>query len=188
MRRSGRRVALILLATLMLAQPVAAQSRSDLTEDLDRFAAGFLDGLQPRSIRESVEYCGLFIRDSAGRFAATTPRRGRAGSCQPEAGPAGAEVMASYHTHGAYHRRADTEVPSWDDLNSDIQEKIDGYIATPGGRLWLNDAALNKSILLCGEGCVAADPAYRSCPAFLPGEEYTLEELKARAESDRGRC
>jgi hypothetical protein len=182
------RVALILLAALMLSPPTAAQNRSDLTEDLDRFAAGFFDKLQPRSIKEAVEYCGLFIRDSAGRFAATKPRRGRAGSCQPEDGPAGAKVVASYHTHGAYDRGADTEVPSRDDLNSDIEEKIDGYIATPGGRLWLNDAAVKKSILLCGEGCVAADPAYRPCPAFPPDEEYTLESLKARAESDTGKC
>ena len=182
-----RRV-LTLLAALTLSHPLASEDRSDLTEDLDRFAAAFLDRLQPRSIKEAVEYCGLFIQGPAGRFAATKPRRGKAGSCQPAAGPAGAKVLASYHTHGAYDRGADTEVPSWDDLNSDIEEKIDGYIATPGGRLWLNDAAVKKSILLCGEGCVAADPAYRPCPAFPPEEEYTLESLKARAESDKGRC
>lgn len=186
-----RRCSLI-LATLLIALPAAAQDRATLTDDLDIFAAAFFDNLQPVSIEDGVEYCGLFIRDAEGRFVASTPRRGEADSCQPEDdpddAPPGFEVLASYHTHGAYDRDADTEVPSWDDLDSDIEEEIDGYIATPGGRLWLNDAVAEKSILLCGEGCVVTDPDYRPCPAFPPGTDHTLGSLRARAENDTGDC
>lgn len=175
-------------ACLIAALPAAAQDRADLTDDLDIFAAAFLDRVQPISIGDGVEYCGLFIRDDDGRLIATPPRRGKADSCQPEDGPDGVAILASWHTHGAYDRDADTEVPSWDDLDSDIDEEIDGYIATPGGRLWLNDAAGEKSILLCGEGCVVSDPDYLPCPAFPPGTEHTLDSLKARADNDTGAC
>lgn len=180
--------ALVLFAALFVTGNATAQSRASLADGLDIFAATFFDSLQPVSIKGGVEYCGLFIRDAGGGFVATTPRAGDADSCQPEDDPDGVEVLASYHTHGAYDRDADTEVPSWDDLDSDIEEEIDGYIATPGGRLWVNDAAAERSILLCGEGCVTADPEYRTCPAFPPGNEHTLESLRDRAENDTGDC
>lgn len=170
------------------AASAAAQTRDSLTDDLDIFAAAYFDLIQPRSIADRVEYCGLFGRDGNGDLAASLAARGDADSCQPGEAPAGFEVIASWHTHGAFDRDADTEVPSWDDLDSDIEEEIDGYIATPGGRLWLNDVEAEKAILLCGEGCVVADPAYRPCPAFPPGNEHTLDSLRARADNDTGEC
>jgi hypothetical protein len=178
----------MLLVGLLLPWGATAQDRSSLTEELDEFAAMHFDWLQPRSIRDRIEYCGLFGIDSNGNLAATLATPGDADSCQPGDEPAGFDVLASWHTHGAYDRGADTEVPSFDDLDSDIEEGIDGYIATPGGRLWLNDAGERKSYLLCGEACVAADPAYRPCPAFAPASEYTLDTLRARAENDTGEC
>lgn len=178
----------VLIAALLSVSPAAAQDRDSLTDDLDLFAAAHFDLMQQRSIADRLEYCGLFGRDGNGDLSATLAARGDADSCQPGDAPAGFEVIASWHTHGAYDRDADTEVPSWDDLDSDIEEEIDGYIATPGGRLWFNDAAAEKSILLCGEGCVAADPAYRPCPAFPPGTGHTLDSLKSRAENDTGEC
>ena len=176
------------LMTTLTVFPVAAQTRDALTDPLDRFAAAFFDMLQPISIGDGVEYCGLFIRDASGRLVATPPRRGTPDSCQAEDDPEGADVLATYHTHGAYDRDADTEVPSVDDLEGDIDEEIDGYIATPGGRLWLNDAADRRSYLLCGPGCVVADPDYRPCPAFPPGNDHTVDSLKARAVNDTGEC
>lgn len=181
-------IAVACIAALLIALPAAAQDRSTLTDDLDIFAATHFDWLQPRSIADSIEYCGVFGVDGHGNLAATLAAPGDADSCRPGDAPPGVEVLASYHTHGAYDRDADTEVPSWDDLDSDIEEEIDGYIATPGGRLWLNDAVAEKSILLCGEGCVVADPDYRPCPAFAPGREHTLGSLKTRAENDTGDC
>ncbi|MDA0664143.1 MAG: DUF4329 domain-containing protein [Proteobacteria bacterium] len=178
----------ILIVALMLPQHGAAQDRAALTDELDRFAAAHLDRIQPRSIADGAEYCGLLGFDANGKLAASPATRGNADSCTPGDAPAGLEVLASWHTHGAYNRDADTEVPSLDDLQSDIEEGIDGYIATPGGRLWLNDADAQQSVLLCGAGCIRADPQYRPCPAFPPGEIYTLDTLRARAENDTGGC
>ena len=172
----------------LFALPGAAQDRSDLTGELDIFAAKYFDWLQPRSIREGIEYCGLFGVDGKGNLAAILAQPGNADSCHPGEAPAGFEVLASWHTHGAYDRDADTEAPSWGDLDSDIEEGIDGYIATPGGRLWFNDAVARKSFLICGVGCVIADQDYRPCPAFTPETEHTLDSLRARAENDNGEC
>lgn len=179
---------LILLAAFVLSSPAIAQGRDSLVTELDRFAAAHFDRIQPQSIADGVEYCGLLGIDADGRMAATPARRGDADSCRPDDEPDGFDVLASYHTHGAYDRDADTEVPSLDDLHSDIDEGIDGYIATPGGRLWLNDVEARQSVLLCEPGCIAADPKYRPCPAFPPGDSYTLETLRARADNDTGGC
>lgn len=119
----------------LFALPGAAQDRGDLTGELDIFAATYFDWLQPRSIREGIEYRGLFGVDGKRNLAAILAQPGNADSCHPGEAPAGFEVLASWRTHGAYDRDADTEAPSWGDLESDIEEGIDGYIATPGGRL-----------------------------------------------------
>lgn len=178
----------LLCFALVLAVPSAADDREILTERLDRFAAAHLDSIQARSFADRVEYCGLLGIDGSGNLVATPARRGKADSCRPDEAPDGFKVLASYHTHGAYDRDADTEVPSLDDLQSDIDEEIDGYIATPGGRLWLNDTEAREAVLLCGPGCLQADPDYRPCPAFPPGERYTVHTLRARADNDTGDC
>ena len=76
-------------------------------------------------------------------------------------------------------------MPSVDDLEADFDEGIDGYIATPGGRVWLNDVDEEVSFLLCGPGCVHADQNDRDCLAF---PQYTIESLQDRADRDTGAC
>ena len=183
-----RRCLLLITLLPLLAGPAHAQSRSALTDDLDLFAVAHFDKVQPLSIRDQVEYCGLFGYDAAGRIAATKAVRGGRDSCDPGLEPPGFEVLASYHTHGAYARDADSEVPSVDDLLGDFEEGIDGYIATPSGRVWLNLVEEEISFQLCGKGCVYADPSFRPCPAFLPAEEYTIEALELREERDTEEC
>lgn len=178
----------VIVLLLVLQAPAHAQSRSDLTDELDLFAVAYFDKIQPLSIRDKVEYCGLFGYDAAGRLAATEVVRGERDSCDPGLEPPGFEVLASFHTHGAYARDADSEVPSVDDLLGDFEEGIDGYVATPSGRVWLNLLEEEVSFQLCGKGCVYADPKFRPCPAFLPAEEYTIETLELREESDTGEC
>lgn len=173
---------------LLMSQMAAAGDRDLLEDELDIFAAALFDEIQVKSITENVEYCGYLGFDADGELAATDEKRGEMDSCLPDDPPPGFEVLASYHTHGAYTIDADTEVPSLDDLQGDIEEDIDGYIATPGGRIWLNLAEEQISILLCGPGCVTYDQSFRACPAYPPGEEYTLAGLVARAENDPGDC
>ena len=180
----------LLSAVLMLGASIAAnaQDRSALQDELDIFAAAHFDKIQVKSIMENVEYCGYFGIDAAGNIAATRAKRGLRDSCEPAEPPLDFDILASYHTHGAHTVEADIEVPSVEDMQADLDEGIDGYIATPGGRMWLNLIDEETAYMLCGPGCVTADAKFRECQAFLPDVEYTLEELEIRAEEDPGYC
>lgn len=183
-----RRVCVFSAALLLAAPFASAQDRSTLEDQLDIFAAAHFDSIQMRSFAEKVEYCGWLGFDALGTMVATPAKRGAADHCDLDDPPAGFEILASYHTHGAYDRDADTEVPSIGDLEGDFEEGVDGYIATPGGRLWLNLVEEQISIQLCGPGCVVADSSFRECPAFPPAEEYTIADLQAREDEDTGEC
>jgi len=178
------------LALLYLLAPttVIAQSRNGLTDELDRYAAALFDRVQPRSIADNREYCGYIGLNALGGLAATGPKRGRRDSCEPDAPPRAFEILASYHTHGAFTTAADIEVPSEEDLIGDIEEGVDGYIATPGGRMWFNDARARRAVLLCGQGCVKGDRRFRECAAYPPGTDYTIRSLQRRADNDSGDC
>jgi len=94
------------------------------------------------------------------------------------------EIIASYHTHGAFHEEADSETPSSADLEADIDEEIDGYVATPGGRIWKNDSDREVAILLCGRNCTVSDPDYDSRAFPSVNRSYTLDGLYDRDEED----
>lgn len=155
---------------------------------VDRFAADILNKAQTQSFQDGVEYCGIIGYDEDGNLAATTPKRGQKNGCRPEDDMSLVQVIASYHTHGSYSSYADTETPSLSDLETDFAEKIDGYIATPGGRLWVNLYEEKLSIMLCGVGCLKKDPNFKGCPAFAPEESYSIQKLVEREEIDDGSC
>jgi len=181
-------MAALAMLTVLTAPPALAQSRGAVTDAVDRFVLDLFDRIQPRSIAENREYCGLIGFDGEGTLAATGPNRGTEDGCDPGTAPAGWEIIASYHTHGAFLDDADSEVPSLADLLADFAEGIDGYVATPGGRVWLNLVTERLTFQLCGRGCVLADPEAHPCPSFVPRVEYTLPELRERAETDPGTC
>ena len=165
-----------------------AQTIAELPDALDRFAASHLDKVQQLSFRDGIEYCGLFGLDRDGELAATPPRPGTRFECTPMDEPPVVEVLASYHTHASFDIDADGEAPSIGDLTSDFEEGIDGYIGTPGGRVWVNMVDEEVSVLLCGPGCISVAPGFKECPAFLPADEYTIEDLKRRRDRDTGKC
>lgn len=179
----------VVLLAILFQLPVQghAQSRSE-RKALNALAIQTLNAIQARSISKNREYCGLLGYDSADNLVATKPRRGRRDSCNPGNEPRGFEVLASYHTHGGYSEDADSEVPSVSDLEADIDEGIDGYIATPGGRIWLNRFDRETATLLCGLGCVRSDPKFRPCRAMTPKKKYTLRGLERREDTDIDEC
>ncbi|WP_152613033.1 DUF4329 domain-containing protein [Tateyamaria sp. ANG-S1] len=144
------------------------------------FATDLFNDLQVRSIDEGREYCGLIGVDASGDYVATTARRGTAISCLPPQG-AGSDVtvLASYHTHAAYDPDYLTEIPSFDDMRTDIEDGTDGYIATPGGRLWYIDARAQEARLICGAGCLVSDVRFEEDPNFPVRNRYTLQDLSA---------
>ena len=127
---------------------------------VDAFARNFLDTIQARSIRERREYCGYIRITAQGQLEATPPRPGTFASCDMPAPRRGMGIIASYHTHGAYGAGYDNEVPSTIDLLSDFDFGIDGYVSTPGGRVWLVDFQTQSTRQICGLGCVFQDPGF----------------------------
>ena len=163
--RALKRILAAAALVLLWSQAAVAGDRAGLEDELDIFAVEHFDKIQPLSVAKKVEFCGYFGINAAGDLAATLAVPGDADSCAPEDPPPGFDILASYHTHGAYSPDADTEVPSVDDLLGDYEEGIDGYIATPGGRVWLNLYEEELAFQLCGPGCVRPDPDFRECRA-----------------------
>lgn len=144
------------------------------------FMKAQLNAIQPRSIAENREYCGYLGVLANGDFAISGPKRGAPAGCTPANPPANMRIIASYHTHAAYAPRFDSEVPSSTDLEGDIQEGINGYVSTPGGRLWFTDGAARSTVQLCGVGCLPSDPRFRPERDNPVRQSYTLAALRQR--------
>ncbi len=160
--------------------PVAVSSGPTLaqTDDIDAFARQVLNSLQPRSIAESREYCGYIYETDTGGLAATAIYRGGEDFCDlPEPDDS---TLASFHTHGGFSDRYDNEVPSVDDMMGDFEAQTDGYVGTPGGRVWLIDYETRSARQLCGEMCITSDPENDPEDAGFVPQSFTLEELQAR--------
>ncbi len=160
-----------------VAQNDRAQPQTKAEVD---FAISVLAGLQGRSVSQNREFCGFIGLTAEGALAASPPLRGQEAGCRPEEPPAGFTILASYHTHGAYSEEFDSEVPSLDDLWADIHEGIDGYVSTPGGRIWFNSSAQRKVRQLCGVGCILSDPNFQPELVHPVAKRYDLAGLKIR--------
>ena len=149
------------------------------TDNEIAFVSRLFNDIQPTSIAEDREYCGLIGIDAAGDLIATEPRRGRVSSCLPPA-PQSVDfvVVASYHTHGSSSPEYLTEIPSFDDMRTDIEDDTDGYIATPGGRMWYVDARDRIARQICGLNCLVTDPGHIEDPDFIVRQTYTLDDLR----------
>jgi hypothetical protein len=117
--------------------------------------------LQRRSFAGNREYCGYLGYDPTGRMMHTPPVAGSEASCPLPPVPAGMIVIASFHTHGTYSPWYASEWPTTQDVNTDAADGIDGYISTPGGRLWHVDTDTMTVRQICGRGCLPQDPRYR---------------------------
>lgn len=181
-------VVIVARAYMNVKQPedfvvTAAQS------EVQAFARDRLDTMQARSFAENVELCAIIFEDSGGNLGATPARAGSEAACdlryfdEPGMAP-----LASMHTHGAFSQTYDSEVPSLIDIESDIDGEIDGYVATPGGRLWRIDWRQARAVLVCREGCLEQDPAYRPCPDDPIAAAFSLAQLTARARQPLSEC
>lgn len=158
---------------------VSFERVADRTQAEIDFAKTTLAVLQVSSFEKNREYCGYIGLDNSGRYIATQPKRGRKGSCMAKPVSDDFKRLASYHTHGAYSPKFDSELPSSDDLIGDIEDGIDGYIATPGGRVWFSNARAQQVELLCNEACIPQDPNYDVSDMTDIKRLYTLEDLLA---------
>ncbi|MEM9551481.1 MAG: DUF4329 domain-containing protein [Pseudomonadota bacterium] len=160
----------------LLVAPVAwARDAAEM-----RFARQVLESLQARSFEANREYCGIIGITEDNRLVASKPRRGRRDSCRPRDPRSAVEIFASFHTHGGFDERADSEVPSSVDVQGDMEDGIDGYVSTPGGRLWFVDGQAAVVWQICGVGCLSQDPDFRPGLYGPVYEFYTLDELLER--------
>ncbi len=168
--RFGGQAAGLLLALALGAcapSPPADVSPGPSDDGAAILARKALERVQPRSIAEDREYCGLVVRGPDGALAATVPQRGGPTGCATSLDlPAGVVPVASYHTHAAYAEGYVNELPSPQDVASDMAVGTDGYVATPRGRLWRIDGETGTITLLCGPGCLPADAAAPEDGAF----------------------
>ena len=146
------------------------------------YARATLNSIQEQSFDQNREFCGYIGVDSFGRFVSTEPTRGRESTCRPSSPRGDFQVLASYHSHGAFSEEFDSELPSYEDMATDILEGVDGYIATPGGRMWYINAETRNARLVCGPNCLFTDPGY-SDPEFEPiRSRYSLRDLEERSD------
>ena len=157
--------------------PAQAQPRIEAN-----FAMQTLDALQGISIAERREYCGYLGYTRSNELIATDAVAGDLTSCLADEPPDDVDVFASYHTHGNYDPDHDSEVPSYDDVLGDQEEGIDGYVSTPGGRLWYIDGERGLATQVCGIGCLTQDPKFRkeTDPDWTVPPTITLDELYDR--------
>jgi len=167
--------AIIVFWALTFSSNVFAQSAEEIG-----FVINFFNELQPVSISQNREYCGYFAINENDDFIATPPTKGDTDSCLANEPPRDMYIIASYHTHGAFGIDFDSELPSSNDLDADIAEEMDGYIATPGGRIWFNDAMEEITVLLCGRNCTVSDSKYVADTEYPVNGSYTLQQLRQR--------
>ena len=116
-----------------------SKSQDEANRLLDQHNAARMrfNQINPVSVRENREYGGFVYQAADGSFATTEPIRGEVASITLPAPrfavPVGTFARASYHTHGGFDPRFDSENFSSNDLEADRQFNIDGYLATPRG-------------------------------------------------------
>ena len=137
-----------MLGAAAVAIALLASSGSSSSDTVRRYtvqndaAWTVLNGTNPTSVRENIEYGGWVYRNSDATYSATAPVKGRVDGVNigtPDSVPAGTLATSSYHTHGAYDPRFVSETFSPMDLIQDNLWKVDGYLATPSGKFMFHD-------------------------------------------------
>lgn len=145
--------------------------------ELRAVARAALKRLQPYSVAQDREHCGMILRRADGALTVTPAAAGTEDSCVIAYDVRPGEVaVASFHTHAAYAPGYDNELPSVQDVTSDMAFGVDGFVATPAGRLWHIDGATGDVTLVCGPRCLPWDP---DAPALRGlAARYDLAKLR----------
>jgi Domain of unknown function (DUF4329) len=164
-----------LVCVVGLAAPLCAQTADEIALIHKLFVK-----LQPLSIRHDREYCGHIGYDAKGVLRATEPFPGDASTCLPRDPVELADVVASYHTHAAFALDFHNELPSQQDVDGDAEQGMDGYVATPGGRLWFVDGKEQTVRQICPVNCLPTDPKFVFSDGGPVEKFYTYDRLVHR--------
>ncbi|SEW06856.1 protein of unknown function [Aliiroseovarius sediminilitoris] len=162
----------LFFALFILPLPALAQEPGELALVKKVFAK-----LQPISIRANREYCGYIGYDRSGKLVASKAWRGGKGTCRARDPDNLVNVVSSYHTHGAFSSRYANEVPSGDDMATDEFEGVNGWVATPGGRLWYIDTQKMVARHVCGIGCLPMDANFLEGDMGPIAPRYQYDQL-----------
>lgn len=173
-RRSAPFFAALCLA-LGLATPAAAQSAAETA-----YVLALMRGMNQLSVRFDREVCGFVLRDAEGRYASTKVSWGGHASCASLPLGPGVVAVSSWHTHAAFAQDYDGEVPSIQDVEGDMAMGVNGWVATPGGRLWFVDGRTGDLRQVCGRGCLPSDPGFVPEIYGAVPEDFSLDRLYAR--------
>ena len=143
------------------------------------FVTAILTDLQHRSFAQNREFCGYIGLSRSGDWMTTPVTAGNEASCPLPRVPPGMRLVASFHTHSTYSPYYASEWPTTQDVATDALDNIDGYIATPGGRLWYVDTDTLTVRQLCGRGCLPQDPNYVADDDGPLRRVMTVEDLLA---------
>ena len=80
------------------------------------------------------------------------------------------------------------ELPSTGDLESDMDEGVDGFLSTPGGRFWFIDTIDEVVIMLGDIGYFKKDRNFERDRGCEPHEEHTFDEIYIMEEEEIGPC
>lgn len=172
----NRSIFALSLVCCWLSNALAAQSLDEAT-----LARETLRKLQAPSFEKQSEFCGYLGYNGKGQLIATEASRGDEASCSPFF-PKDFAPVASYHTHGGFDEEYMSEVPSDIDVEGDAAERVNGYISTPGGRLWYVDSRKMEVRQLCGLGCLPVAPDFVKGADGKIEMRYSYEELLKKLE------
>jgi len=165
--------AALLLAFAPLQAPAQSQQETG-------FVMGLMESMNALSVRFNREVCGYVLRHPNGAYSSTKASWGAPASCASLPVQPGMEVVSSWHTHAAWDRGYDGEVPSIQDVEGDMRMGVNGWVGTPGGRLWFVEGQTGTIRQVCGRGCLPIDESFGDEDFGPVGETYTLDGLYAR--------
>lgn len=171
----------MVFAASVMAFPVFAQSAQETA-----FMKSVLKQVQALSQKSGREHCGYIGLTEDGKLKATPAKRGGKDGCRAKRPPRNLDLVASYHSHGSYDEGADSETPSVDDVYADNDEQVNGWVVTPGGRIWYIESEKLFSRQVCGLNCVPQDPNFEAEIYGPVRKTYTIEQLEDREQNNGG--
>lgn len=177
MTRSLSRITALFMAAFIATAPVPSTAQS---AQETAFVMGLMESMNALSIRFNREVCGYVLRHANGAYSSTKASWGGQASCASLPVEDGFVVASSWHTHAAWDPAYDGEVPSIQDVEGDMRMGVNGWVGTPGGRLWFVEGQTGTIRQICGRGCLPVDESFGDEDFGPVGESYTLDGLYAR--------
>lgn len=166
-------------ATVALSLLIAPAARAQSGQEA-AFVLALMESMNALSVRFNREVCGYILRHPNGAYSSTKVSWGGHATCASLPIEDGMEVVSSWHTHAAYAVDYDGEVPSIQDVEGDMALGVNGWVGTPGGRLWFVDGVNGTMRQFCGRGCLPEDPDFMPEDHGSVEDVYTLDGLYRR--------